>query len=88
MRLLDWIGFLFMAAGLSGVWIGHHYFGPIWFWGGMALVFVGVSSIWTSARSKRLEQSMREYQGPGDGGSRQYHSGSAATFGSDGGDGD
>jgi len=85
MRILDWIGFLFIAAGLSGVWIGHHILGLMWYWSGVAILIVGCAIIFTSARQKRLEKAMRDYRGPGDGGNTDYHSGASASFGSDGG---
>lgn len=85
MRFLDWIGFLFIAVGLSGVWIGHHMFGFMWFWGGVAALTIGCALIFTNARQRRLEKSMRDYRGPGDGGNTDYHSGQSASFSSDGG---
>ena len=83
MRFFDWFGVVLIEAGLSGVWIGHHHFGLIWYWIGFCLVSLGCVIVVTEVRRRRIEKSLRDYRGPGDFGDSHYHSGSGFDSGSD-----
>jgi hypothetical protein len=87
MGIVDWIGIVFVAIGLSGVWIGRHLFGLMWFWGGVAFVFLGCALVLNEVRRRRLESNLRNYNGPGDYGDTHYHSGYSAGDGIDSGGG-
>ena len=83
--IFDWIGFALIAGGLSGIWIGHHLFGLLWFWFGVGLVSLGCIIIVNELRRRRMEKNLRDYRGPGDYGDSHYHAGSSAASGFDSG---
>ena len=87
MRIRDWIGFVLIAAGLTGVWTGHHMralFG-IWLWIGVVFLFLGIVFVVTEIRRRRIEKNLLEGRGPGDYGDTHYHSGGSASSGLDSG---
>ena len=91
MGVLDVLGFICIAIGLTLAWLGHHYLGPLFFWGSMLPLLVGLTLIGTSARRRRdIDKALREHRGPGDFGDRHYHSGHGGgdSFGGGGADGD
>lgn len=75
MRLRDYPGLALIAAGLTGLMLGHHSLGLLWFWGGVVLAAVGLLIISTGGRQDEITQALRHYTGPGDGGSTDYHGG-------------
>ena len=85
MRIRDVLGFLVMAVGISGGMLGHHWFGPVWFWAGAAVMAAGMAMLASGGMGDRLHQALRAYRGPGDHGSQEYHGGHSHTAHSDGG---
>jgi len=90
MIILDVLGFACIAVGLTLVWVGHHYLGPLIFWGALLPLTIGLVLIGTSARRRRgIDRALRENGGPGDFGDKHYHSGHSADSHADlDGDGD
>ena len=81
MRIRDCIGFVLIAMGLTGVWVGHHMrtlFG-IWWWIGVVFLFLGVVFVVTEIRRRRIEKNLLEGRGLGDYGNTHYHSGGSAS---------
>jgi hypothetical protein len=92
MRARDYLGFPLLAIGMSGVLLGHHLLGLTWFWLGAVFVAVGIAIVSSGGLQERIEKALRDYRGPGDGGSRGYHGGAgdfdSGDVGGDGGGGD
>ena len=53
MRFFDWFGVVHIAAGLSGVWMGHRHFELIWYRIGFYLVSLGCVVVVTEVRRRR-----------------------------------
>ena len=91
MRARDYLGFPLLAIGVSGVMLGHHWLGLTWFWLGFAFIAVGIAIVSSGGLQDRIDRALRDYRGPGDGGSRGYHGGAGdlgpSDFGGDGGGG-
>lgn len=75
MRVRDFLGFPLLAIGISGVMLGHHWFGPLLLWAGVAVMSVGLSIVMSGGLQQKIERAIRSYRGPGDGGSTDYHGG-------------
>ena len=83
---LDVIGLIFIATGLTLVWLGHHYFGPLWFWLGVTMLAPGVYVLGRNfTRQRKIEEALLSHRGPGDYGDTHCHSG-ADHADADGGD--
>jgi hypothetical protein len=73
---LDLIGLILISIGISLNWLGHHYFGPVLFWGGVVFNATGLYLIArTIKRQRDIEKSLINYRGPGDYGDTHYHRG-------------
>jgi hypothetical protein len=87
MRVRNYLGFPILAAGLSGVVLGHHLLGLTWFWIGVVVTSLGLTIVMNGGLQEKMEEALRSYRGPGDFGDRHYHGGPADS-GADGGGGD
>lgn len=76
MRVRDYFGFPLLVIGFSGVILGHHWFGLIWFWIGVVISFLGMMIVMSGGLQDKIEKALRSYNGPGDFGDRHYHGGS------------
>jgi hypothetical protein len=93
MRARDYLGFPLLAVGVSGVMLGHHWLGLVWFWLGVAISALGLAIISSSGLQEKIDRALRTHRGPGDYGNRDYHDGGSSGFhssdsSSDGGGGD
>lgn len=88
MRARDYLGFPLLAIGLSGVMLGHHWFGLVWFWLGVAVTALGLAIVSSGGLEERIDRALRSHRGPGDYGNRDYHGGSSDFHSSDSGGGD
>jgi hypothetical protein len=93
MRARDYPGFPLLAVGISGVMLGHHWLGPVWFWPGVAVSAVGLLIISSGGLQERIAKALRTHRGSGDHGDRHFHGGpgdfhAGDSGGGDGGDGD
>ena len=75
MRARDYLGFPLLAIGISGVMLGHHWLGLVWFWLGVTVSAAGVLIISSGGLQERIEKALRTHRGPGDFGDRHYHGG-------------
>lgn len=88
MRARDYLGFPLLAIGISGVMLGHHWLGLVWFWLGVAVTAFGLAIVSSGGLEEKIVRAFRSHRGPGDYGNRDYHSGSSDFHSSDyGGDG-
>lgn len=93
MRARDLLGFPILAIGASGVLLGHHWLGPVWFWLGVAATALGITLIASGGFGERVRNALRTHSGPGDYGNVDYHHGAyegshSSDGGGDGGGGD
>jgi hypothetical protein len=77
MRLKDVIGLALCVVGISTGSLGLRLLGISWFWGGAAVLFLGLLLVLDSVREKKLRENLKE-GGPGDWGDRHYLSGDSA----------
>ncbi len=88
MRARDYLGFPLLILGVSGVMLGHHWLGPIWFWPGVAVLAIGLAIISSGGLQEKIDKTIRSHRGPGDYGNRHYHGGSGNFESGDSGGGD
>ncbi len=91
MRARDYLGYPLLAIGISGVMLGHHWLGLLWFWGGVVVIAAGLAIIMSGGLEEKINQALRSYRGPGDYGNTDYHGGTNKNthdFDGGGGDGD
>ena len=86
MRARDYLGFPLLAIGISGVMLGHHWLGLMWFWSGVVIMGTGLAIVMSGGLEEKIDKAIRSYRGPGDYGSADYHGG-RSYHGHDGGDG-
>ena len=85
MRVRHYLGFPILAIGLSIFMLGLHWFGPLWFWGGIFIVAIGFAIVSSDDLEGKIENSLKSYRGPRDFGNNDYHGSNSHDF--DGGDG-
>lgn len=93
MRVRHYLGFPILAIGASGVLLGHHWLGPVWFWLGVTATALGITLIASGGFEDRVRKGLRNHRGPGDYGNVDYHQGAyegshSSDGGGDGGGGD
>ena len=87
MRLIDGLGIVLVAVGVSATLLGHHWFGLLWFWGGVGLMTLGLMIVLNEVRRRKFERNLRSGGGGGDWGNTDYHSGHSSSDGIDSGGG-
>ncbi|GGC94567.1 hypothetical protein [Undibacterium terreum] len=85
MKLKDLAGMLFSVGGATLGTVAYRLLGIFWFFGGLILLAVSLSLIWSAARDRKLRDALDQV--PGDWGDRHYLSGASPTDGFDFGDG-
>ena len=87
MRARDYLGFPLLVVGVSDVMLGHHWFGMIWFWLGVAVTTLGLAIVSSGGLEEKIDGALRFHRGPGDFGNRDYHVGSRNSHSNDSGEG-
>lgn len=76
--ILDAISLILIFIGISLIWFGHHYFGPLAFWLGAAIAGCGLALLARTAhRQRKVDRALADYSGPGDYGDTHYHQGAS-----------
>jgi hypothetical protein len=88
MRARDYLGIPLLVIGISGVMLGHHWLGLVWFWLGAGVAAFGLAIISSGGLEEKIDKALRSHRGLGDYGNRDYQSGSHDSYSGDsGGDG-
>lgn len=73
--ILNIVSVFLLGVGLSLVWLGQHYLGPLWFWAGGLTATAGALLLGRHVGARAVEKALRRYDGPADFGDTNYHSG-------------
>jgi hypothetical protein len=75
MRARDYLGLPLLAVGISVAMLGQHWFGLLWFWGGVVVMAAGLAIVMSGGLEEKIDKALRSYRGPGDYGDTDYHGG-------------